>query len=369
MLAYWLLFKATGFNAWPYHATAWAIHALNVALLYVLLNRIVKSHFAAAAGALLFSFRANFAEIYWSFGTIYELLACLLMLLVLLIHCRERRSFLSVAAVLVLTILAIKSKEMAITLPPLLFIYDVTEKRSFDRKTVLEFVLLAAVAVWFTALKTSALGSSSPDHPYYMDLRILTLGRGYGWYLDRLYSIRLRWGAWISIAVIASLWMLYKREKRGLFFLAYVFTTLLPVVFLVNHRFEFYWYIPFIGFAGLAAVVVSRLFRKLPASAGLLFFVLLAPMHYWRETRAVSETLAIQRGISAEFETFARQLSELPPPSSGETIYFRYLPKHLTPDALTSMVELVMQRNDLVVKVVEDFPSSCRYCVDFNASR
>ena len=93
---------------------------------------------------------------------------------------------------------------------------------------------------------------------------------------------RLRWGAWVSAMVFLALAFAYTREKRGLFFLGYIFITLLPVVFLVNHRYEFFWYIPFFGVAGLAALVTAaiekRLSRLLPERAlqvfGVIAFVL-----------------------------------------------------------------------------------------------
>src|SRR5262249_29647167 len=161
---------------------------------------------------LLFGFRANFADIYWSFGFIFELLAALLMFLVLLIHSRKERSYGAVAAIWILTILAIKSKEMAITLPAVLLLYNLFLRPSFDRFARLQYLGLAAITVWFAKLKVLAEAGASPDQPYYMDLSVLTLGRGYGWYFDRLYDVRLRWGAWISISVLLLLWMLYKRE-------------------------------------------------------------------------------------------------------------------------------------------------------------
>jgi hypothetical protein len=76
-----------------------------------------------------------------------------------------------------------------------------------------------------------------------------------------------------------------------LFFSGYVFVTLLPVIFLVNHRFEFFWYIPFFGIAGLAAVFagsVERALRKrMPlrtaAATGLVLFAVLGAVHYSRE--------------------------------------------------------------------------------------
>src|SRR5262245_3007855 len=139
MLFYWLLFRTFGLYAVPYHLVAWGLHITNVSLLYLLLRRIVGSRFAAATGALLFGFRANFTDIYWSFGFIFELVAALLMFVVLLIYSRKEKSYGTIAVIFALTVLAIKSKEMAITLPAVLIWYDICHKRPFDRKSLVLF--------------------------------------------------------------------------------------------------------------------------------------------------------------------------------------------------------------------------------------
>jgi hypothetical protein len=373
VIFYWLLWNTVGLHPYLYHVIAWILHALNVTLLYILLSRIIGSRFAAAVGALLFVLRANFADIYWNFGDIYELLSCLLMFLALLVYCREKRSYMSVLAVLVLSVFAIKSKEMAITLPALLFVYDRTHKKPFDRMAVLAYTGLGLVALWFTYLRVSTMGSTSPQHPYYMDLTWLTLGRGYGWYWDHLYDIRLRWGAWVSISVILLLFMLYRRERRGIFFWAYVYIGLLPVVFLINHRSEFYWYVPFFGFAGLVGIatdtIARRVERWVPSAAaaiGVISFVAIAWYDYSLEIRKLTPLIYGQQLFSEEYRQFVVQLSALPPPAKGDTIHYRTFPKHVLADSLTYVTEVALRRTDVGVDVVEEFPPSCRYCLDFD---
>jgi hypothetical protein len=370
MAVYWALWRIAGLNAFPYHAAAWTLHAVNVVLMYLLLKSILGSRFAAAAGVLLFGLRANFVEIYWSFGFIFELLACLLMLLALIVHSREKRSYGTVVLVLVLTVLAIKSKEMAITLPGLLLVYDLTQKRNLDRKAAFQFLGLGAISLWFLYFKLQPMAGTSRDHPYFLDLTWLTLGRGYGWYFDRLYGLRLRWGAWAIITLILFLWMLYKRERRGIFFLAYIFISLLPVVFLINHRLEAYWYIPFLGFAGIVAVGADALRRRVrfsssTAAIGLAVYTLLAWFHYSRETRLLGTTIASQQSVSEEYAMFVRQLRELPQPAADETIYYRSFPRFFSGETLQSVTQVALRRTDVRTDVVKIFPEQCRYCLSY----
>jgi hypothetical protein len=371
MLCYWILFKLFHLNALSYHILAWTLHAANATLLYILLSRIVESRFAAAIGVVLFAFRSDFADIYWSFGFIFELLACFLMLFALLLHIKQKKSVSTILVILVIAILAIKSKEMAITLAAVLVFYDICFSKRPDRTALIEFCGLAVITLWFVQFKLLAMRGDSLEHPYYMDLSVLTFGRGYGWYFDRLFRTPLRWGAWMSISSLLFLWMLYKRERRGIFFLGYTFITLLPVIFLVNHRGEFYWYIPFFGFAGLVAVGTHALCRRLQkwtGAAPVLGFVAFVVLTWWRfsvEKEAVQGKLQWEKSISSEYSSFVRQLSNLPPPNPPETIHYRGIPTYFNLDTLTAATQLAFRSTNIMVDVVDEFPSPCRYCLDF----
>jgi hypothetical protein len=344
-----------------------------VVLLYALLSKIVRSSYAAGVGALLFGFRANFSDVYWSFGAIFELLACGLMFITLLVWRSEATSYRRIAVVCLLYVLAIKSKETAIMLPVLLLLHDLCAGQEWDRKRALAYSLLAAIGCWFVYLKVSTMGGTTPDHPYYMDLSVLTFGRGYGWYFDRLYGTRLRWGAWLIASAVLLCWMAFRREKRGAFFFGYTFAALLPVVFLVNHRYEVYWYIPFFGIAGLAAVLVDvleqRLRQRFPAralaTAGLIVFIFLSIQHYSREMRESAALLESRRSLAAEYAAFVKGLQQMTQPPSDETIYYKSFPPHFDSFSLMTATQLVLRTTDLSVEIVKAFPDACRYCLVF----
>jgi hypothetical protein len=179
-----------------------------------------------------------------------------------------------------------------------------------------------------------SLGTTVRTDPYYMDFSIITLGRGYGWYFDRLHGMNLRWGAWFIIVFLLTILFLYWREKRGLFFLGYISVALLPVIFMINHRLEFFWYVPFCGVAGLMAVFIQGFEkwgrRYVPETklAPLLIagFVLMVVAHCWRESLAAAEVIQDQKSYSVEYERFVEALRDVPPPSTNATIYFRAIP-------------------------------------------
>jgi hypothetical protein len=191
-----------------------------------------------------------------------------------------------------------------------------------------------------------------------MDFSVITLGRGYGWYFDHLYGLRLRWGAWIIIAVVLCVWFVYRRERRGLFFLGYIFITLLPVILLVNHRYEFFWYIPFFGIAGLASLLANtveqrlsvRLHAKTLATVGLAAFVFLSIGHYLREWRASADLIRNQQSLAVEYAAFVAAVRNFPPQPPEATISFESLPRHFTSESLLSVAQVVLHRTDIQVE-------------------
>jgi hypothetical protein len=356
MLFYWIFWRLFDLNPLPYHLLAWALHTFNVLLLYRLLSGITASRFGAGLGALVFGFRANFADIYWSFGTIFELLALLLLLLAVLVYASDMKFEWKIVTVAVLYLFAVKSKEIAITIPAVLLLYEVCfSKHKRTVRLITFYGLLGVFAATFGYLRFLNLGSSAArSDPYYMDFSVLTFGRGYGWYFDHLYGIKLRWAAWFIAAFLLTALFVYRREKRGLFFLGYVFVTLLPVIFLVNHRFEFFWYVPFLGIAGLVAVLIGFIERRLSAfvPVSVIMFTLIAAAHCWREWRASAELIQNQKLLALEYETFAADLRNIPQPPPNATIYFRSVPRHSTPEVLRSATQVILHRTDISPEVV-----------------
>ena len=286
--SYWVLWRLFDLAPMPYHVIAWTTHCLNVAWVYVLLRRMLQSDYSAAFGSLLFTFQAAYWDIYWSFGTIFELLAAFFFFLGVWIYLRWPDSPRTIFLAALIYVLAIKSKEMAITLPAIWLVYELVvegigkQSTSYPlaeaargglsrlRRLAIRFSVPAAIGLWFTYLKTSTLAGMitsapyTPDFPYYMSLAPRDIANGYGWYLDALGNSHLGWVGWAAIAALCAGLFLVLRERLPLFFLSYIFIALLPVIVFPNHRFAFFWYIPFFGVSGLAAWGVRRIIDLAP---------------------------------------------------------------------------------------------------------
>src|SRR3989442_15907570 len=108
---------------------------------------------------------------------------------------------------------------MAITLPAVLVLYEICfRKHKVDTRLLAFYGVLGFLSAVYGYSRLLTMSSRSPSDPYYMDLSILTFGRGYGWYFDHLYGMKLRWAAWIITVFLLAVLFVYRRERRGLFF-------------------------------------------------------------------------------------------------------------------------------------------------------
>jgi len=365
LLVYRVMYHTFDFNPLPYHLLGWTLHAANTVLVLILLRRLLHSRFAAAAGTVPFAFRVNFADIYWSFGTIFELLACGLMLLGLYLYIRYRPSVPVMIGLTFIYIVAVRSKEMAITLPLLWLLYDVWIRGRIRLDTLTVPVIAAA---WLAYWRATTMRSIDPHDPYYIDLHARTLVGGFGQYFNWLYGIKLPPLLWCALIVAALGVFFYLRERRALFFLSYTIVTFAPVIFLVNHRWPYFWYIPFFGIAGLFGLAAQRLtgwvVRSMPKerwiAANMIVLALWSAgsitLEYWRSVR----TRAYEAEMAEQFRSYVSGLRALKKPEPGATLYFNEMPPHFHPEVLNSSVQVILHRPDIHAQFVSTFPPDTR---------
>lgn len=377
MLCYWVLGRLFDLDPLPYHAFAWSIHAVNTALVYLILKRITKARAGSAVGAMLFSSQAVFADIYWNFGTIFELTSALLFFAGILFWMKDQRSLVRVVIAVFLLLLALKAKEMAITLPVIWLMCDLLLRSKREWKRLAWIALPAGIGSWYGAMRLAEMRGTTPDHPYYMQINSLTLGRGFGAYFNILFNLDLRWQLWSIGFVGLVLIFLILKNRQALFFQLYVFVTFLPLVFLVNHREPFYWYIPFFGLCGLAGLLVQVVVKTVelkvqgrPAVAlASAAFVLLSWGTYHLQKKGSAPRREWQQEIAGEYRDLVAGLQAMAPPAPNETIFFDSMPRYFDSGTLLYAMQLALHRTDLNAKVVSQFPAEARYRLRFENSR
>jgi hypothetical protein len=234
--------------------------------------------------------------------------------------------------------------------------------------------VLFLIGGWFMFSGVSYGKTLPPQDPYYMAFSPVEALRSYGWYLDALLHTHVASWVYIVMAGVILCHIAFQQDRRTAFFFLYTLVTLLPVIPLVNHRGDFYWYLPFFGLAGIAALATrwsaDKLERRLPPVVSLIVGMVLFAA-FCREQYVVQRNLGVGARIylanrDHERLNFVQGLRTLPPPQKGETLYFASAPKGFDEGLLRTATQVALHRTDVRAKLVEEFPPGAQYRLRFD---
>ena len=286
-------------------------------------------------------------------------------------------------------LLAIEGKEMALTMPIIWLSYDLLLRKNMVRRMAAHWILPSALALlrptrlvwlWYGLSNAAAirgdLTSDPTSDPYYMSITGSTLASGFGIYFNMLLGTNFPWQNWCIGFVLLLLVFALLRNRLALFFQSYVIIAFLPVIFLINHRFEFYWYLPFLGVSGLAAMLVKTVVvpietrnpHWLVECGASVVFILLCWGTFLVHEEANRPQRSWERALTGEYRAFVTGLRALPAPPPGETIFFDSQPSLFDEDVLLSATQVALGRTDVHTKLVAEFPPEARYRLRFQES-
>jgi len=374
MLFYRIGLSLFGLSPTSFHALLWSIHTLNVALVYLALKQFVDSRVGAAAGALLFACPAVFSDIFHNFGTIFEVTGFALYLTGMMLWHRKERSFGATLLATAVFFMALKAKEMAITLPAIWVLQDLLLRRQLRWKQLLQVAIPSGVGVWFALQKVFQMSDASPRGPYYIDLQGLTMGRGFGFYFNMLSPVSLRWEQWAVVFTALLVLFIALRQWRAVLFQSYLFLAFLPLIFLVNHREFFYWYFPMFGVCGLTALAAQWIFQVVSrrvkpvrlAPYAVTFFAAVCVARYFMLRQETAGRRLGQHDLDGQYRGFVESLQRLPMVTTGETLYFKSVPVGFDAPVLEMAVAVALQRYDVSAQLVDVFPEGASLRLEFH---
>jgi hypothetical protein len=377
MMCYWLLLRLFGLNSAAYHWLAWSLHIANTALVYFVLKRFTNSRAGAAVGAMLFASQPVFADLYWDFGTIFELVATFFSFIGILLWTTERRNWWHVILASLALLLAMKGKEIAIATPLAWLGYDLLLRKNMVPRLAVHWALPIGLALWYGLAKAWAMRGVVPTDPYYMSITAPAFAAGLRAYCNLLFRTNFPWQSWFIGLGMFLLLCLLLRSRLALFFEFYIFITFLPVIFLINHRYAFYWYLPFLGMAGLVAILAKEVAdlietrnpRGLAKAGEYSVFAMLCWAMFLVHKESNRPQRSEIRNRANEYRAFITGLRALPEPPRDETIYFDSRPSLFNEGLLLSATQVAFGRTDLRAKLVSEFPPEARYRLRFQQSR
>ena len=366
-LVYRAMFAVFGLHPLGYRLVCFALLLANLALLYRFCRSLSGSREVAALACLLGAYHAHLADLYYSTGTIYDLLCCLFFLLAfnLYLNVRESAACLSwrqTAAVLALYVCALASKEMAVLLPVYVLLYE------WPRVLRIRFLwmavpLTAAYAAWKVAGPHAM--TANPAYAVHPSLHVFLAS----WkaYLNDLFygaitfstiKLVLLWAAVTLFAVLARrryIWMAWCILMLGV----------LPFIFIAPRGF-FVMYLVLPGWYLFAAAALVSLREQIarwaepldvqPAQLALFVVValFLIPLHRAEKPGGKAWVAASHQQVRAVLGVLEQRYPTMP---KGSRVLFLSDPYDPGDWILTSMFRLEYHDQELRVDRARENPS------------
>ena len=267
-LFYLPLLHVFGLNPLPYHLAQLMILAANVYLVYRLATLLHCAPLVSGIAAWLTCYHAGIANITYNTAFVYDVLCGFFYLAALVWYFRIRETGRTprareLAIFLSLHLCALNSKEMAVTLPVMVLVYEWL----YQTRRTLTPVLLAAglnvLHIYGVALRPNALATQFAYHP------VFSLDRIASFQTHAFGDLFERWNYFQAPQCLAIWTMLFYfafRRRRPELRFAWLLLAIvpLPIEFLPN-RGGACLYIPSFGWAILMAALLVDLARAVAA--------------------------------------------------------------------------------------------------------
>ncbi len=306
-LFYRLIYAAWGFHPLPFRIAVLVLLSVNFALLAVVVWQLTKSRWSVLIALLLIGINPTFSAAYFDTGTIYDILAFTFFWGAFALYVRFRQSgwslsWSALALVFVLYAAALESKEIAVTFPVAVGVYELawhpplTWKLSELRRWIWQegrFALIASIAAiaYFLGKRygPDSLWLVSSYQPHYSAAAYFRSLSTY--FRELIYRPVHVNSVEFSTLLAAMVTVAVATRRRCLFWgLGFIFVGVLPLAF-IPVRGGFSYMVPAVGWAVYSAGFLDwlvetlagrRVWLRKAAQAGLLIalFAVLAP---WQE--------------------------------------------------------------------------------------
>ena len=303
-LSYYLIYAIDGLNPFFYHLLSVLLHLVNVVLIYRLVHLLLKHRFTALIAGLLFACHPVLTEAVDGIAYNEDLFAAAFFLLAFLFYLKSsthnlRSSRFNYGLSLFFFLLGLLSKEMAITLPAIILLYDVSIKNEVDRQSFSLQPILSTikdrglfysgymvVSLLYLSIRFFVLYNPQESiKPIYGNLveRIIFLpGHIFSFiklaffpvnltadyvfsYPHHFFAISNLIGFIFVAGLVVLSVFVFKNSKEIFFGIWWFFITLFPVYNIIpiyNPFAERFLYIPLIGFCMLVAIAFNTLMNQ-----------------------------------------------------------------------------------------------------------
>jgi len=292
-LSYFVDYSLWKLNPFGFHLTNTLLHTFNVILLFFLFTQLYSNRLAAFAGTLLFLCHPVITETVNAISYREDLLASVFFIAAFLLYVKINKKYtaLTYCSSLVCYLLALFSKEIAVTLPVLIFLYDIILNKKCDIKHKIFRIYpgYILIMIFYIVMRFAIFHNPAESHVSYPNnsviTNILTMTKVVSSYC-KLFFFPIRLCADYVIphstsltdasfiislllftSVIVITYKLYFYSRILFFPVVWFFVTLLPVLNIVpieNIMAERYLYLPLPGICMLIGGFLTQHCKAFP---------------------------------------------------------------------------------------------------------
>ncbi len=300
-LSYFLIHSFAGLNPFYFHLSSVLFHALNVILVYLFFYLILGNRFKAMLAGLLFACHPALTETVDCIAFNEDLLTAFFFLLALILYVKWVAKG-AVGAAYCLSLLCyfcgLLAKEMAITLLPIILLYDLTFGAGNGQPLSIKYVLSTVknrwliylgytmVSIFYLVLRfvifTHPVDGVKPhfgnllERLLYLPNHIFNFAKlatvpfdlnvEYAYsYPQNFWEVSHLIGFFIIVGLVLFSFFLFRRFKEIFFGIWWFLITLFPVYNIVqifNPLAERYLYLPIIGFCLVVPIILFAIFDR-----------------------------------------------------------------------------------------------------------
>jgi hypothetical protein len=363
-LFYASIYSLFGFHPFPFRLVCFGLLGVNLLLLFRFCQLLSKSLEVALLATLLVSYHAWFVDLYYSSGTVYDLLcfAFYLGALNFYIRIREQGRRLNLIESLTfcgLYICALNAKEMAVTLPLFVALYEWLFHWG-KRVDLLGALLTALITVPYVIGKLTGAGSLIENPLYQLSISPVHFLKTFHLYMNPLFyqDHVFHDSNTVQILLVMLAFAIWRRSRPLLFAWSFLILSMLPVAF-IGHYSAFFLYLPSVGWALYAAqalrlLLPSRVGMVTKAAIFLGIACVLAPFHFRESQKTLSNFLLAQPPTRAMTSELLREQPQMKP---GARILFVDDPFPKDDYFLLSLTRLLY--HDMTIQVTRTSVQPC----------
>jgi len=310
-LLWWSDYSLWRLNTIGYHVTNTIIHSLNSLLVALIAFLILKDKPVSLFSGILFSLHPIHSEAVTWLSIRFDLLCTLFYLLTLFtfgLYTAQTRKWYVYLVSIISYPLALFSKEMAISLPAVLILYDFISTRKLKLKLYLPYILITLFyLIWRIAVIGDIGGYRDPSGQplFFRDFSLMSLLKSIGYYLPLRLSFALNkevfsvfyYRLFILLLMIGMFLAVYLRRKFlkmsiVLFAVAWILTSVIPVYDMLgigdNLLSSRILYLPSVGFCILLAYFIGRNLSLQLFFGCLYVFILLVNNSAWNAAARIA---------------------------------------------------------------------------------